>query len=366
MSRDYYEILGVGRDASEKEIKKAFRALARQLHPDVNTSDPETEARFKEAAEAYEVLSNPESRATYDRYGHEGLKRGGFSDFSQFSFEDVIRSFFGESFFGGRPGVVHGEDVAVAIDITLEEAASGVSREVTFEAIDRCDTCQGSGAAPGTERQTCRACGGRGQVQTMTRTVFGQFVRTGPCSACGGAGSVVTEPCADCQGRGLVRRQRDVMVEIPAGIANGQSLRLTGRGGVAGPGGRDGDLYVKVTVKAHPHFERDGNDLLCHLPLTAVDAALGGSFRVPLIDGDQELEIKPGTQPGEVRVLKGKGMPALQYQRRGDLKVIMDVMVPRNLSVEQRELLQQFAGTTSDKNYSREAGLFDKIRSAFR
>jgi len=372
MKRDYYDILGVPRTASEKEIKKAFRALARQIHPDVNKNDPEAEAKFKEAAEAHEVLSNPETRATYDRYGHEGLKRGGFQDFSQFSFEDIVRSFFGDTFFGesffGFPqgGPVKGEDAVVSVEITLNEAAAGVKRKVEYEAVDYCQSCNGTGAAAGTTRQTCPTCGGSGQVQKVSRTPFGQFIQRGPCHDCGAEGSVVGTPCFDCRGRGLVRRRRKLEVEIPAGIADGQSIRLLEKGSVGEHGGRPGDLYVRVSVKPHEQLIRDGNDLVYHLPLTMVDAAVGAVLTVPTLSGEEEVEIRPGTQPGEVMVLRGKGMPVLRGRGRGDLKVIIDVMVPRNLNAEQKKLLKKFAESTSSKNYSRDEGIFEKIKAAFR
>lgn len=375
MKRDYYETLGVPRSAGEKEIKKAFRTLARQIHPDVNKSDPEAESKFKEAAEAYEVLSNPETRATYDRYGHEGLKRGGFQDFSQFSFEDIIRSFFGDAIFGegmfggfgfGQPGPAKGQDVAVPVELTLEEAAHGVKREVEFDAVDRCGECEGTGAAPGTTRTTCPACQGAGQVQTVRRTAFGQFVSRGPCRDCRGEGTRVEKPCPECKGRGLVMAHKQIEVEIPAGIAEGQSIRMLEKGSAGDRGGRRGDLYVQVAVKPHDQLVRDDSDLIYHLPLTVVDAAIGARLPVPTLDGEEELEIKPGTQPGEVKVLKGKGMPYLRGRGHGDLKVIMDMMVPRNLSAEQKKLLKEFAATTSEKNYTRDEGLFEKIRAAFR
>lgn len=371
MKRDYYEVLGVDRSASDAEIKKAFRALARDIHPDVNSNDPDAEAKFKEAAEAYECLSNPESRATYDRYGFEGLKRGGFQDFSQFPFEDILRSFFGEGIFGdeffggGRAGPARGSDVGVAVELTLEEAASGVTREVEFETVVPCDSCEGTGAEPGTSRHECSACNGSGQVRTVSRTAFGQFMQTGICRTCQGEGSIIETPCETCRGRGRVLADRKLEVDIPAGIADGQSIRLSGRGGAGERGGPPGDLYIQVAVSEHDKLARDGDDLIYHQPLTIVEAAVGTTITIPTLDGNEELEVKPGTQFGEVQVVKGKGMPQLRGRGRGDLKVIMDIIVPRNLNSDQKELLRQFAETTTEKNYNREAGLFDKIRAAF-
>ncbi len=372
MRRDYYEVLGVSREATDVEIKKAFRSLARDIHPDVNSNDPDAEAKFKEAAEAYECLSNPESRATYDRYGFEGLKRGGFQDFSQFPFEDILRSFFGEGIFGedifgGRAGggPARGADVAVAVELTLEEAAAGVSRKLAFEAVVPCGTCEGTGAEPGTERIECPACNGSGRVRTVSRTPFGQFMQTGACSSCGGEGSIVPTPCKACEGRGRVIAERELEVDIPAGIADGQSIRLSGRGSAGEHGGPAGDLYVKVGVAGHESLERDGDDLIYHQRLTMVEAAVGTTVSIPTLDGEEQLEIKPGTQFGDVKVIRGKGMPLLRGRGRGDLKVIIDIVVPRNLNSEQKELLRQFAETTTDKNYNSDTGLFDKIRAAF-
>lgn len=371
MKRDYYEVLGVTRDAGGAEIKKAFRALARDIHPDVNKNDPDAESKFKEAAEAYECLSNPESRATYDRYGFEGLKRGGFQDFSQFPFEDILRSFFGEGIFGedifggGGGGPARGGDVAVAVEISLEEAASGVTREVEFEAVAACDDCEGSGAAPGTEKHQCPACKGSGQVRTVARTAFGQFMQTGACRSCGGDGSIIETPCGACRGRGRVITGRKLQVDMPAGIADGQSIRLSGKASVGERGGPAGDLYVQVSVTEHGQLGRDGDDLVYHLTITMVEAAVGTTVTIPVLEGEEELEVKPGTQFGEVRVIKGRGMPLLRGRGRGDLKVIMDIIIPRNLTGEQKDLLKQFAETTTEKNYNREEGLFDKIRAAF-
>lgn len=371
MKRDYYEVLGINRNADEKIIKKAFRTQARELHPDVNKSDPDAETKFKEAAEAYEVLSNPESRATYDRYGHDGVKRGGFHDFSQFSFEDIVRSFFGDSFFGedlfgGWRGSARGNDVAVAVEITLQEAASGVKKDVAFNAVDSCESCGGSGAAPGASRSTCPACKGSGQVRSVASTAFGQFVQTGPCRDCGGAGSTVSAPCTACGGRGVAVKTQKLEIEIPAGIADGQSMRMPGRGSVSERGGAAGDLYIQMSVKPHETLIRDGSDLVHRLPLTIVDAAIGATVMVPTLEGEEEIEIKPGTQFNEVHLLRGRGMPFLRKRGRGDLKVVMDIMIPRNLSAEQKELLRQFDESTSARNYSGHEGLLKKIRAAFR
>lgn len=371
MKRDYYEVLGVPRSASDKEIKKAFRSLAREIHPDVNSDDPEAEAKFKEAAEAYEVLSNAETRASYDRFGHEGLGRGSYHDFSQFSFDDILRNFFGEAVFGedlfggGARRAARGADVAVALEISLREAASGVKREVEFEAVDYCEPCGGSGAAPGTSRETCATCQGTGQVRTVSRTMFGQFVRSGPCRACGGVGSTVDTPCPSCNGLGRVMSRKKIEVEIPPGIAMGQSIRLSGKGGAGDQGAPFGDLFVQVAVASDEQLTRDGNDLIHHLALTMTDAALGTDASISTLEGEEEVVVKAGTQPGEVVVLRGRGMPLLRGRGRGDLKIIVDVLVPRHLSDEQRELLRQFADSAGDKHYSRETSIFDKIRAAF-
>jgi molecular chaperone DnaJ len=372
MNRDYYEVLGLKRDASDKEIKKAFRALARELHPDVNKNDPDAEGKFKEAAEAYEALSNPETRATYDRYGFDGLKRGGFQDFSQFSFDDIIRSFFGDATFGddifgmGRTET-RGEDIGVMVELTLEEAAEGISREVEFEAVVGCEPCDGSGAEPGTEREHCESCNGVGQVRTVTRTAFGQFMRTGACRACGGVGSIVTDPCAECNGSGVAIATRKLEVEIPPGIADGQSIRMPGQGSMGSVGSPSGDLFVQVGVAAHDSLVRDGNDLVYHFQLTMVDAAVGSKSLIETLEGEEEIEIKPGAQFGDVVLLKGRGMPSLRGRGRGDLKVIIDVIIPRNLTPEQKVMLREFEDSTSEKNYTGEGGsLFSRIKAAFR
>lgn len=372
MKRDYYEVLGVAKTATDKEIKKSFRSLARELHPDVNRSDPDTEAKFKEAAEAYEVLSNPENRAAYDRYGFDGLKRGGFHDFSQFSFDDIIRSFFGDAvfggdIFGGGGARSRGDDIAVAVELTLEEAAAGVTRELEFEAVVSCDACEGSGAQPGTSRTSCSACNGVGQVRSVSRTAFGQFMQTGPCRACGGAGSVVEDPCDECNGSGRVRAAREVAVDIPAGIAEGQSIRMPGQGSMGGIGTVAGDLFVQVRVAPHESLIRDGDDLVYHLKITMVEAATGGKATIMALEGEEEIDIEAGVQFSDVVVLKGRGMPSLRGRGRGDLKVIIDIMIPRSLTPEQKEILREFEETTSEKNYSGDNGsLFSRIKAAFR
>ena len=372
MPHDYYEILGVPRTAGEKEIKKAFRELARELHPDVNTSDPEAESKFKEAAEAYEVLSNPESRATYDRYGHEGLKRGGFQDFSQFSFEDIIRSFFGDAMFGedffgsSWGGGQGGADISTFVEISLNEAASGIKKVIEYEAIDNCSDCNGSGAAPGTTRETCSQCKGTGRIKTVTRTVFGQFIRTGICKSCNGAGSTVASPCRNCGGSGLASALRKQEIDIPAGIADGQTIRYLGQGSISDRGGRAGDLYVSVGVRPHEFFVRDADDILHHHSLNMVDAVMGKNIIVPTLEGEEEIAIKPGTQYGEVKILRGKGIPHLKGRGRGDLKVIIDVMLPRNLTDEQKDLLKRFEEVSNENNYFPTKGFFSKIKSAFR
>jgi molecular chaperone DnaJ len=369
--RDYYDILGLSRGASEKEIKTAFRRLARELHPDVS-EEADAEERFREAAEAYEVLSKSETRELYDRFGHEGLRTGGFRP-TQFDFAniaDLFSVFFGDDLFGmtgARPGrAARGADVLAEVEIELREAASGVTRPIPFPVSVACKQCRGSGAAPGTKPETCSRCEGAGRLQTVSSSVFGQFIRTQMCPECRGRGSVLRTPCEDCRGSGETIEERRVDVEIPAGIHDGQRIRLSGEGHAGAPGGRPGDAYVLVRVRPHERFVRDGNDVVSTVDLTVSQAALGARIDVPTLDGEIELDFKPGTQPGEVRVLRGQGMPVLQGFGRGDHRLLVNVSVPRNLTEEQRRLLDEFASSEHDANYKPGEGFFEKLRAAFR
>ena len=368
--RDYYEILGVGRNADEKEIKKAFRRLARELHPDVS-EHPDAEERFREAAEAYEVLSKRDTRELYDRYGHEGLRTGGFrpTDFDFTSLGDIFSVFFGEELFGGGRGGRRGDrgsDIVAEVEIDLVEAAEGVSKVVPFPVAVGCVACGGTGAEPGTSPEPCPRCGGAGRLQSVSSSVFGQFVRTQACPECRGAGQVVRTPCRECNGAGRVTEERSLEIEIPPGIHDGQRIRLTGEGHAGAFGGRAGDLYVLVRVQPDPRFVRDGNDVISTVDLTMTQAALGARVAVPTLDGDLELDFRPGTQPGEIHVLRGKGMPVLQGFGRGDHRVLVNVAIPRALSDEQRGLLAEFERAGHAGNYERDEGFFEKLRAAFR
>ncbi len=371
--RDYYEVLGVGREAGDAEIKKSFRRLARELHPDVNRHDPAAEEKFKEAAEAYEVLSDPDRRATYDRYGHEGLRSGGYApNFEGFgSVGDIFEAFFGGGAFGGafgggRPGgPVQGGDVAVNADIDLAQAAHGAEVEVAYEAITRCEHCHGNGAEPGTPIETCGKCGGTGQLRAVSRTPFGQVVRAAVCETCGGDGRVPKEPCRECQGRGRKVGRVKVSVDVPAGIDDGQRIRISGRGHAGEHGGPAGDLYVLIRVREDPRFVRDGDDLVTAVDVAAPLAALGTTVQVPTIEGPVELEVPAGTQPHETLVVRGAGMPALRSRRTGNLRVVVNVVIPRRLGREQRELLERLAESLTDENLRTEEGVFGKLRRAF-
>jgi molecular chaperone DnaJ len=369
--RDYYEVLGVGRDADEADVKKAFRRLARELHPDVNAHDPEAEEKFKEAAEAYEVLSDPERRQLYDSYGHEGLKSGGYApNFGDFgSISDLFSAFFGaggfDAAFGGgrmRGGPVQGGDVAVAAAVDLVDAAHGSTVAVAYDVRGRCPTCNGNGAKPGTPIETCPRCQGAGQLQAVSRTAFGQLVRNVVCDVCGGDGRRPRDPCETCRGDGMVVEQRRVEVEIPPGIADGQRIRLSGRGHAGERGGPSGDLYVVVRVREDERFLRDGSDLVTVIDVPAPMAALGTTVDVPTLDGPVPIEVKAGTQPGEEIRLGGRGMPPLQRGRTGDLRVIVNVTVPRRLTREQREMLERFAGTLTEDNQRADEGMIAKLR----
>jgi molecular chaperone DnaJ len=366
MPRDPYQVLGVGRDASEQQIKKSFRVLARELHPDVNAHDPEAEEKFKEAAEAYEILSDPERRSTYDRFGHEGLRSGGYApNFDAFSsINDLFNAFFGGGL-GGRPaGPVQGGDVAVRTDIDLVEAARGIETEVSYDAIIRCTQCAGNGAEPGTPIETCERCGGAGQLQAVTRTPFGQMVRTMACDRCHGEGKIPAKPCRECRGRGRVTTQQRLTVEIPAGIADGQRIRLGGRGHAGDPGAEPGDLYVFVNVREDPRFIREGDDLITALDVSAMRAALGGTLEVPTLEGTADIELPAGTQPGDVLTLRGQGMPSLRRSRHGDLRTVVNVVVPRRLDEEQRRLAEQLEDSLDEENMRSHESVFAKLRRA--
>jgi molecular chaperone DnaJ len=375
--RDYYEVLGVDRGASDGEIKKTFRKLARELHPDVNTTDPDAEERFKEAAEAYEVLSDSERRRVYDAFGHDGLRTGGWSPRSAGAggFEDIFEAFFGrgdplfgELFGFGRSGPATGGDVGAEVEISLEEVVTGASREVSFEAVAACDHCRGNGAEPGTPIRTCDECGGAGQVRRVSQTAFGQLVRAGACPRCGGDGRIAEQPCERCSGRGRVAATRTWDVDIPPGIESGQRIRITGAGHAGEAGAPPGDLYVRVMVAEDERFRREGADLVSVVDVLATSAMLGSSVAVPTLDGEREVEIGPGTQPGDHVVLRGLGLPELRGGRRGDQHVFFNVVVPGALGDEQRDLAERLDESIGPENLrgNRGEGLFARMRRALR
>jgi len=377
--KDYYKVLGVSENATAKEIKAAYRKLSKEFHPDQN---PGAEDRFKDISAAYDVLGDPEKRKEYDEVRRMGPMAAGFggpggggAGPGGFSFRvDDLGDLFGGLFNRGggagprgtrgrgAAGPQRGDDLEAELQLSFQGAASGVETSVNITSEVACDTCQGTGAKPGTMPRACTVCGGRG----VTDDDQGFFSFSSPCNACRGQGFVVDEPCATCRGTGTGRRARNVKVRVPAGVRDGQRIRLAGRGGPGRNGGPNGDLLVTVRVASHPLFGRKGDDLTVTVPITFPEAALGADVSVPTLDGDVQLTFSPGTQPGEIRVLRGRGMPVLQGFGRGDHRVLVNVRVPRHLTPEQRRALEEFEGTQTEATYREDEGFFEKLKSAFR
>ena len=367
--RDYYEVLGVRRDADDDAIKRAFRRRARELHPDVNPEDPAAEARFKEAAEAYEVLSNAETRQTYDRFGHEGISnRAGATNFNDFaSFQDLFDAVFGGDMFGraqASPG--QGEDLGIQIEVSFVESATGVDRDLEFDGVDTCGACDGRGYPDDTEIDPCVTCAGQGQVRQVSRGPFGQFVRAQICPACHGVGTIPRDRCPTCGGEGRVRAHRTVTVKVPAGISGGQQIRVAGGGHAGARGGRPGDLYVEVHVAEDERFWREGLDIYSKVEIPVTDAMLGTSLTVPTVHGEETIELHPGTQSGEQIVLRAKGFPAVQGRGRGHHRVIVDVKVPRVEDEDARQAVAKLTEVLDERAYRQDEGFFDRLRHAFR
>nr|WP_321499791.1 molecular chaperone DnaJ [uncultured Dethiosulfovibrio sp.] len=368
--RDYYEILGVSKEASAADIKKAYRRLVRQFHPDTNPGDSAAEEKFKEVSEAYEVLSDPRKKSQYDQFGHVGQEGSPFGDMGGMGdiFGDLFDNMFGGGFGRGsrRDGPVRGADLEIEMPITLEEAASGVTKKITIPRWEPCSRCDGNGAEPGSKISTCPTCHGSGQVRRRTQTMFGQAVTVGTCPDCGGAGKTFESKCHDCSGRGKVRKNRDIEVKVQAGVDRGTRLRIPGAGELGEKGGPPGDLYLVMDVLPHQDFERDGTDLHRRLPISFPLAALGGEIPVQtLVDGESTVTVKPGTEPGEVLKLSGLGMPSLRHSsRRGDLFLHVTVEVPKKLTERQRSLIEALA-SEMDVDVQSEEGVWDKLKGLF-
>jgi molecular chaperone DnaJ len=371
--RDYYEVLGVARGASEDELKKAYRRLAKQYHPDTN-KEPGADARFIEINEAYETLSDSQKRSVYDRYGHAGLNGGGAAGFGDFAGFGSINDLF--DFFAGATGTQRrsepqrGADIRFELTISFEEAVFGCQKEIELPRWEACSTCRGSGAQPGTSTTRCSACQGKGEIRRVQQSIFGQFVNVTMCERCRGEGKVITTPCEKCRGQGRVRNNRRVVVNIPAGVDDGINVRVTGEGEVSSRGGTPGNLYVILSVKQHPFFKRQGNDILYELPISFAQAGLGDEVEVPTVDGKSTtLKIPAGTQSNRSFRLKGMGVPVVHSSARGDQHVIVKVVTPTNLSADQKRLLEDFARLEKEQNEQNGKNifrdLFEKTKDVF-
>ena len=369
--RDFYEVLGVSRSATDADLKKAYRQLARQHHPDANLEDPASEERFKEVSLAYETLSDPQKRAVYDRYGIDGLRNaaaGGGDPFGG-GLSDLFDAFFGGSGFGGSrgsSGPPRGSDLEAMVDVEFVTAIFGGETSVTLNTLVGCDTCSSTGASPGTQAVQCTECGGSGQVRRVRQSILGQMVTASACSRCGGTGELIATPCAACRGEGRRAEERTYTIEVPAGVDNGATLRLNGRGAVGPRRGSPGDLYVHLRVKQHDRFERQGDDLIMRLPIGVAQAALGTEVDIETLDGDEHIDVPAGTQSGRVFMFRGKGVPHLRGRGRGDLAVQVNIETPTDLSEEEAELLRRYAELRGETVAPPETGLLSKIRSAFR
>lgn len=378
--RDYYEILGIQKGASEDEIKKAYKKKAREYHPDLHPDDPSCEEKMKEVNEAYEVLSDADKKSRYDQFGHAGVDpsygagsggmggMGGFSDLSDI-FESFFGGGFGGSFGGGSRSNANaprrGSDIQESVLINFMDACSGIKQDIKLYRMAVCEKCHGSGAETGTSPEICPDCQGRGSVKTIQRTPFGNISSTKACPRCGGKGKVIKNPCSSCRGVGRIKVQKTVNVDIPAGIDNGQTIRVGGQGDCGFNGGPSGDLLLNISVKKHPIFNRDGYDINCDIPITYAEAVLGAEITVPTIDGDVGFTISEGTQNGSVFRLKGKGVKKIHRSERGDQYVKIYVEVPKNLSKKQKDLLRDFENSLTEKNYAKRQSFFDKIKAKF-
>lgn len=376
--RDYYDVLGVGKNATADEIKKAYRKLAKQYHPDLNPDDKEgAEAKFKEATEAYEVLSDADKKQRYDQFGHAAFDQTagggsygeGFGGFDGFDMGDIFSSFFGGGFGGGQrsnPNAPQrGRDISYAVDLSFEEACFGIEKDISVNHLEKCSECNGTGAEKGSSPETCPTCHGTGQVRTVQRTAFGNFQSVRPCDSCGGKGTIIKTPCSSCHGEGNVRKPKKVRVKIPAGIDDGQQVYVRGEGDAGKKGGPNGDLILNIRVKRHKLFVRQGYDILCDYPISFVQATLGSEVQVPTVDGKVSYNIPEGTQPGTVFRLKGKGVPKINSTQRGDQYVTVKVEIPKGLNEKQKDLLRAFDDNVDPSKYKQSKTFFDKMKELF-
>ena len=376
--RDYYEVLGLEKSASDDEIKKAYRKLAKKYHPDMNPGDKDAEAHFKEVNEAYSVLSDAEKKSRYDQFGHAGVDPnfgaggggfGGFGGFGGMDFDmgDILSSFFGGG--GGsarRNGPVPGDDILVREVISFEEAAFGCKHTISFARKENCSACGGSGAEAGTHAETCQQCHGSGQVRVQQRTMLGMMQTTRPCSACGGSGQIIKSPCKTCGGAGLERKKKKFDAQIPAGINDGERIVLRGQGNAGRRGGPAGDLVVEINVRPHPVFERRNYDIYCEVPISFAEATLGGTIKIPTLEGEEDFKIPEGTQTGTVFTLKNRGVQVIRSQRRGNLYFTVTVEIPKNLSNAQKDLLRAFDESCNNTNLSKKSSFAEKLKNIFR